>query len=180
MIFRAAPSNGQQLKVCLIYQYTLTKIVADISSRKGSFCPECQIERNCSRPITPVSPQSATFYSQNGLPPVQKHIVKAFSIDKLRPLCPVCNPGLFFLFLISLADKGHYIKFNLANTQCAHSFDNPNQKFHGILNFIIQLCKRQLQISWKRSAIGLPKFTIVNITGKCHQHASFSIGNLFF
>lgn len=65
-------------------------------SRKGSsgFCSECQIERNCSRPMTPpVSPQSATFYSNNGLPPVQKAIVKAFSIDKLRPLCPVCNPA---------------------------------------------------------------------------------------
>ena len=34
-------------------------------SRKGSsgFCSECQIERNCSRPMTPpVSPQSATFH----------------------------------------------------------------------------------------------------------------------
>ena len=147
LIFRAAPSNGQQLKVYLIYQYTLTKIVADISSRKGSFCPECQIERNCSRPITPVSPQSATFYSQNGLPPVQKHIVKAFSIDKLRPLCPVCNPGLFFLFLISLAAKGHYRKFNLAKTRCTPSFYNPSQKFHGPFNFMIQMYKKQLRIS---------------------------------
>ncbi len=30
--------------------------------------------------------------TDNQLPPVKKAIVKTFSIDKLRPLCPVCNP----------------------------------------------------------------------------------------
>lgn len=54
------------------------------------YCPECQMEQQqlrISRPNTPAS------HSINGsLPPVQKAIVKSFSIDKLRPLCPVCNP----------------------------------------------------------------------------------------
>ena len=46
------------------------------------------------RPSGQMSPASVNSfnYGQNGLPPVQKAIVKTFSIDKLRPLCPVCNP----------------------------------------------------------------------------------------
>lgn len=59
------------------------------SSGGGSpikYCPECQM---ASRSHYMTSSPS----SQNGhLPPIQKAVVKTFSIDKLRPLCPVCNP----------------------------------------------------------------------------------------
>ena len=27
------------------------------------------------------------------MPPVERAIVRTFSIDKLRPICPVCNPA---------------------------------------------------------------------------------------
>lgn len=58
------------------------------SSEGGSpikYCPECQMASR-SHYMTTTSPQ------KNGLPPIQKAVVKTFSIDKLRPLCPVCNP----------------------------------------------------------------------------------------
>ena len=29
---------------------------------------------------------------QSNVPPIQRAVVRTFSIDKLRPVCPVCNP----------------------------------------------------------------------------------------
>lgn len=51
-------------------------------------CPECeiQVERSLTPPIYNYSASSSI------LPPVQKAVVRTFSIDKLRPVCPVCNP----------------------------------------------------------------------------------------
>ena len=40
--------------------------------------------------------------------------------------------------------------------------------------------KSSESVEKKTSVIGLPKFTTVNMAGKCHQHASFSIENLLF
>ena len=28
-----------------------------------------------------------------GYPPVERAVVRTFSIEKMRPVCPVCNPG---------------------------------------------------------------------------------------
>ena len=40
-------------------------------------------------PLTPVlSGNRRGFY-----PPVERAVVRTFSIDKMRPVCPVCNPG---------------------------------------------------------------------------------------
>lgn len=71
-------------------------------NRSPKFCPECHaaersnFSNSHSRVMTPSSsynnfPNSPTA-SNGKLPPVQKAIVKTFSIDKLRPVCPVCNP----------------------------------------------------------------------------------------
>ena len=53
---------------------------ADSSCKAGSLTPP------------PAGLHPITY--QNGFlpPPVQRAVVKTFSIDKLRPVCPVCNP----------------------------------------------------------------------------------------
>ena len=45
-------------------------------------------ERGASVPMLPNGSQSTTLY-----PPIERAIVKTFSIDKLRPICPTCNPS---------------------------------------------------------------------------------------
>ena len=37
----------------------------------------------------PMTPQ---YHHSNAMPPITRAVVKTFSIDKLRPICPVCNP----------------------------------------------------------------------------------------
>ena len=45
-------------------------------------------ERGASVPMLLHHSQSSSIY-----PPVERAIVKTFSIDKMRPICPTCNPG---------------------------------------------------------------------------------------
>ena len=69
----------------------------------SKYCPECHhievvttaasgIASTASttsfrRPLTPQSYNNGAMY-----PPITRAVVKTFSIDKLRPVCPVCNP----------------------------------------------------------------------------------------
>ena len=69
----------------------------------SKYCPECHhIEvvttaasgmastastTSFRRPLTPQSYNNGAMY-----PPITRAVVKTFSIDKLRPVCPVCNP----------------------------------------------------------------------------------------
>ena len=45
-------------------------------------------ERGASVPMMPNDSQSTSLY-----PPIERAVVKTFSIDKLRPICPTCNPS---------------------------------------------------------------------------------------
>ena len=45
-------------------------------------------ERGASVPMLSNNNESTTLY-----PPIERAIVKTFSIDKLRPICPTCNPS---------------------------------------------------------------------------------------
>ena len=60
----------------------------------SKYCPECQhLETGATASTAstfrrPMTPQSYN----NGYPPITRAVVKTFSIDKLRPVCPVCNP----------------------------------------------------------------------------------------
>ena len=40
-------------------------------------------------PLTPV----LSCGRKGAYPPVERAVVRTFSIDKMRPVCPVCNPG---------------------------------------------------------------------------------------
>ena len=68
------------------------------------------------------------------------------------------------------------------SAQCAPSLYNPNQEFHGLFEFynaVTYICKTFKNQLEKRSVIGLPEITFVNMAGNCHNHASFSIENFF-
>ena len=62
-----------------------------------------------------------------------------------------------------------------ATLKCTPSIFNIDQKFHGLSCFwglyIHETVQNQ---SGKKSVIGLPKFTTVNMAKKCNQIASFS------
>ena len=60
-------------------------------------CPECETEarlkntqKHQQRPLTP--PIFNNSIQRTNVPPIQRAVVRTFSIDKLRPVCPVCNP----------------------------------------------------------------------------------------
>jgi hypothetical protein len=68
-----------------------------VSFREDDLCTACRRERHLATggqnggpaPLTPVlSGGRRGFY-----PPVERAVVRTFSIDKMRPVCPVCNPG---------------------------------------------------------------------------------------
>ena len=68
-----------------------------VSFREDDLCTACRRERHLANggqnggpaPLTPV-----LSCSRRGLyPPVERAVVRTFSIDKMRPVCPVCNPG---------------------------------------------------------------------------------------
>ena len=70
----------------------------------SGLCPQCSCggykrqQRSSQSPgfsngtaTLPLLPQGQRV---NGIyPPVQRAIIKSFSIDKMRPICPVCNPA---------------------------------------------------------------------------------------
>ena len=65
--------------------------------------------------------------------------------------------------------------------QCAPASFNLNQKVHGLYHLYKAVTYKTIQNQLKKpSVIGLPKFTIVKLAGKCHKHTSFTIENLFF
>ncbi len=61
-------------------------------------CPECeyhlrqQQEQQQSNGSPSIVQRSSRSSTSPLMPPVQRAIVRAFSIDKMRPVCPVCNP----------------------------------------------------------------------------------------
>ena len=66
-------------------------------------------------------------------------------------------------------------------SQCTPGIFNLNQKFHGLSCLLgIDIHETNQNQSRETSVIRLQKFTTVNMVRKCHQWASFSIGNLFF
>ena len=67
------------------------------------------------------------------------------------------------------------------SSQCAPSIFNLDQKFHGFSCFWgIDIHETVQNKSRKKYVIKLPKFTIINMTRKYYQRASFSIENLFY
>ena len=73
----------------------------------NGLCPECGCGGSYRRRQRTASQSPVSRYTSNGhttlpllpspgrngiYPPVQRAVVKSFSIDKMRPICPVCNP----------------------------------------------------------------------------------------
>ena len=87
----------------------------------------------------------------------------------MQQMWQTCRPRTFKLFSHS------------QHSQCTPGIFNLNQKFNGLSCFwglyIHEAVQNQLR---KTSVIRLLKFTIVNMARKGHQHANFSIKNLFF
>lgn len=67
----------------------------------SGLCPQCSCggyRRQQRSSQSPFSNGTATLPllqepRNGGYPPVQRAIIKSFSIDKMRPICPVCNPA---------------------------------------------------------------------------------------
>ena len=68
-----------------------------VSFREDDLCTACRRERHLLNggqngghpPLTPV----LSCGRRGVYPPVERAVVRTFSIDKMRPVCPVCNPG---------------------------------------------------------------------------------------
>jgi hypothetical protein len=85
-------------------QAKMTTIQRKVSFRDTpqltSTCPECEVQMedqngSATRSWSPAHGHAGGSFSQSSssiLPPVQRAVVRTFSIDKMRPLCPVCNP----------------------------------------------------------------------------------------
>ena len=62
-------------------------------SRQVLTCPDCEFhlqqQQQMQGAASPVLQRSS---NSPLMPPVQRAIVRTFSIDKMRPVCPVCNP----------------------------------------------------------------------------------------
>ena len=78
-------------------QTTSNGIHRKVSFRDEDLCTACRRDRHLTNgghngapaPLTPV-----LSCSRRGVfPPVERAVVRTFSIDKMRPVCPVCNPG---------------------------------------------------------------------------------------
>ena len=87
----------------IIYLNSFKNVIITFNYRKVSFreeddlCTACRRDRHLANggqnggpaPLTPVLPCSR----RGNFPPVERAVVRTFSIDKMRPVCPVCNPG---------------------------------------------------------------------------------------
>ncbi len=68
-----------------------------VSFRDEDLCTACRRDRHlvngghngAPAPLTPV----LSCNRRGVFPPVERAVVRTFSIDKMRPVCPVCNPG---------------------------------------------------------------------------------------
>ena len=89
------PKSSSELQEALI-KPDESKIQRKVSFRESAnitsflHCPECEAEARLQqqRPLTPPLFNPI----RSNVPPIQRAVVRTFSIDKLRPLCPVCNP----------------------------------------------------------------------------------------
>ena len=89
------PKSSSELQEALI-KPDESKIQRKVSFRESAnitsflHCPECEAKARLQqqRPLTPPLFNPI----RSNVPPIQRAVVRTFSIDKLRPLCPVCNP----------------------------------------------------------------------------------------
>jgi len=76
----------------------LNGIHRKVSFRDKDVCSVCQHQRHMENgqfngSLTPISPVLSLNGRRIAFPPVERAVVRTFSIEKMRPVCPVCNPG---------------------------------------------------------------------------------------
>ena len=91
------PKSSSELQEALIKPEE-SKIQRKVSFRETPMasyihCPECETEaRLKNQQQRPLTPPIFNPIQRTNVPPIQRAVVRTFSIDKLRPVCPVCNP----------------------------------------------------------------------------------------